>query len=132
MPQEVLNVILSAVSIAVTGLVGWGVKALTTWLNTKIKDSQINTCLSQLTVIVSDAVMSVFQMFVATLKKNGKFDQVAQTEAKNAALEIIKTQLTPELIKFIQNNYGDLEQWLNTKIEAVICDLKATGTITNK
>ena len=132
MPQEVLNVILSAVSIAVTGLVGWGVKALTTWLNTKIKDSQISNCLSQLTVIVSDAVMSVFQTVVATLKKNGKFDQTAQTEAKNAALKIIKTQLTPELVKFIQDNYGDLEQWLNTKIEAVICDLKATGTITNK
>ena len=129
MPQEILNIILSAVSIIVTGLVGWGVKALTSWLNTKIKDAKMSNCLSQLTMIVSDAVMSVFQMFVDTLKKNGKFDQAAQTEAKEAAMNIVKTQLTPELSKFIKENYGDVEKWLGTKIEAVICDLKASGAI---
>ena len=29
MSQEILNIILSAVSVIVTGLVGWGVKAFT-------------------------------------------------------------------------------------------------------
>ena len=132
MPQEVLNIILSAVSILVTGLVSWGVGLLISWLNSKIKDQDLARHLTAVTQIVTDAVMNVFQSFVDTLKKNGSFDEVAQKEAKDRAMEIIMNQLTPELKNYIMNNYGDLQEWISNKIESVIYNLKATNKIAVK
>lgn len=126
MPQEVLNIILSAVSIIVTGLASWGVGVLIAWMNTKIKDQKMAKHLSAVTLIVSDAVMNVFQSFVETLKINGNFDEKAQKEAKDKALNIINSQLTPELTNYIANNYGDVQEWLKNKIEATIYTLKST------
>ena len=124
MPQEVLNIILSAVSIAVTGLVSWGVGVFISWMNSKIKDQTLSKHLTAVTQIVTDAVMSVFQSFVKVLKANGTFDENAQKEAKEKALEIINSQLTEELKQYIADNYGDVQAWLNNKIESVIYTLK--------
>lgn len=132
MPQEVLNIILSAVSIAVTGIVSWAVGLLITWMNKKIKDQTLAKHLTAITQIVTDAVMNVFQSFVETLKNNGKFDEAAQKEAKDRALDIIMKQLTPELKDYITNNFGDLTEWLSNKIESVIYSLKATNKIAVK
>ena len=132
MPQEVLNIILSAVSIAVTGLASWAVGLLISWMNKKIKDQTLAKHLTAVTQIVTDAVMNVFQSFVETLKNNGKFDEAAQKEAKERALDIIMKQLTPELKDYITNNFGDLTEWLSNKIESVIYGLKATNKIAVK
>ena len=129
MSKEILNIVLSAVSLLVTGLVGWGVSVFTNWLNTKIADKKMATHLTHVTHIVTDAVMNIYQSFVETLKTNGKFDANAQMEAKKAALEIINSQLTPELTSYIQANFGDVQAWLGNKIESVIYGLKATNKI---
>lgn len=132
MPQEVLNIILSAVSILVTGLASWGVGVLISWMNSKIKDQKLAQHLTKITQIVTDAVMNVFQSFVETLKVNGRFDEKAQEEAKDRALDIIQNQLTPELVDYIKENYGDVQDWLSNKIESVIYTLKATNKIAVK
>lgn len=132
MPQEVLNIILSAVSILVTGLASWGVGMLISWMNKKIKDQTLVKHLTAVTQIVTDAVMNVFQSFVETLKTNGTFDEKAQVEAKERALSIINLQLTEELVAYIKDNYGDVQAWLSNKIESVIYTLKATNKIAVK
>ena len=132
MPQEVLNIILSAVSILVTGLASWGVGVLISWMNKKIKDQTLVKHLTAVTQIVTDAVMNVFQSFVETLKTNGTFDEKAQAEAKERALSIINSQLTEELVAYIKDNYGDVQEWLSNKIESVIYTLKATNKIAVK
>lgn len=132
MPQEVLNIILSALSIVVTGLASWGVSVLINWMNVKIKDQTLVNHLSAITQIVTDAVMNVFQSFVETLKRNGTFDEAAQKEAKEKAMAIIESQLTGELRKYIADNYGDVQEWLNNKIESVIYSLKASNKLAVK
>lgn len=132
MSQEVLNIILSALSIAVTGLVSWGVGVLINWMNSKIKDQTLAKHLTAVTQIVTDAVMNVFQSFVETLKANGSFDEKAQEDAKERAMDIIMTQLTPELVDYVKTNYGDLEEWLSNKIESVIYTLKSTNKLAVK
>lgn len=129
MPQEILNIIISAVSIVVTGLVSWGVSVLINLMNTKIKDKTLAAHLTAITQIVTDAVMNVFQTFVETLKANGTFDKAAQEEAKQKALDIIMNQLTPELVEYIKSNYGDVKEWISNKIESVIYSLKATKQV---
>lgn len=124
MPQEILNILLSALGIVVTGLVSWGVVVLTNWLNTKIKDKNLAMFLTKVTTIVTDAVKTVYQEFVEALKKDGKFDAEAQAKAKDKALAIIKQQLTDELKSYIETNFGDVEKWLGEKIEAVLYTLK--------
>lgn len=127
MPAEVWNIIWSVVGLVVTGLASWGVGLLINLLNSKIKDQKLAGYLTSITQIVTDAVMEVFQSFVDTLKKNGSFDKAAQEEAKQRAIDIIMTQLTPELKNYITENFGDMKQWLGTKIEAIIYNLKTTN-----
>lgn len=122
--ETIKDILLSGCSIIVTGLLGWGVTVLTSWLNTKIKDKKLASYLTRITQITTDAVECVFQSFVETLKNNDKFDQNAQKEAKDKALEIINSQLTDELKDFIADNYGDIQKWLLNKIESVIYQLK--------
>lgn len=129
MPQEVLNIILSALSIAVTGLVSWGVSLFISWMNSKIKDQELAKHLTKVTQIVTDAVMNVYQSFVETLKANGGFTEECQKQAKEKALEIINSQLTEELKSYISSNYGDIQIWLSNKIESVIYMLKTTNKI---
>ena len=132
MSQEVINIILSGLSIIVTGLASWGVGVLISWMNSKIKDQTLAKHLTTVTQIVTDAVMNVFQSFVETLKANGNFDESAQKEAKERAYAIIMEQMTPELIDYVKDNYGELESWINNKIESVIYTLKSTNKLAVK
>lgn len=70
------------------------------------------------------AVQTVFQEFVDTMKKNGKFDEAAQKEAKERAYNIIINQLTPELQNYIKENFGDMKDYIMNQIEAMVYQLK--------
>lgn len=124
MPQEILNIIFSAIGIVVTGLVSWGVAVLINWLNTKIKDKNLAMFLTKITTIVTDAVKSIYQESVEILKKNGKFDAAAQAEAKQKAKDIITKQLTDEMKDYITSNFGEIDNWLGEKIESILYTLK--------
>lgn len=124
MNQSILNIILAGVSIIVTGLASWGVAVFTNWINSKMKDKKMALLLAQALQIVADAVKLIFQEFVEALKKSGKFDEVAQKEAKEAALQIIMTKLTPELKEFIAANYGEVVDWVSSQIEVAIYNFK--------
>lgn len=124
MPQEILNIILSAAGTVLTALFSWAVGLLISWLNTKIKDKKVAGWVTSITTIITGAVQSVFQTFVETLKENGKFDEKAQQEAKERALDIIMNELTPELKDYITKNFGDMKEWISQQIEAIIYQLK--------
>lgn len=130
--QDFISILWGLLGTILTTLVTFGTTKLIQWMNTKIKDKDIARWSTQITEIVMSAVQSVFQSFVQTLKENGKFDKTAQEEAKNAALEIILKQLTPELKKYIEDNFGDMKTWLGTQIEAAIYQLKNILTKENK
>ena len=114
----------SAVGTALTALFAWLTTVITNAINTNVKDKKNANHLNAINLIVLNAVQNIFQSFVDTMKKNGKFDEEAQKEAKERALTIIKSQLTPELKDYIVSNFGDIEEYLKTKIEATIYQLK--------
>ena len=124
MSTVVMNVLLSVVSVVLTALASWGVAVLTNWLNTKIKDKNMAAMITQCLNIVADAVKQIYQEFVEALKKEGKFDAVAQEEAKKRAIAVVKNQLTPELMDFVKANYGDVEAWIKNQIEVALYNLK--------
>lgn len=124
MPQEILNIIWSAVGVIVTGLLSWATTALISWLNSKIKDNKVKQWTTDLTQIVMRSVMTISQTYVDSLKRENAFTKEAQKEAFNKCMDLIKSQLTPELQKYIQENFGDMETYLKTQIESIIKSLK--------
>ena len=124
MSQDILNAILSGAGVIISALCAWCASMLTKWLDSKIKDEKMKNFLSKMNSIITDAIMAVYQEFVEQLKKEGKFDDEAKAEAKQKAMEIINSQLTTEMKEYIQENYGDIEKWVNQKIESVIYELK--------
>ena len=107
-----------------TGLATWLTALLVDFLNQKIKDKKIARWSTDLFQIVMSAVQTVFQEFVDTMKKNGKFDEAAQKEAKERAYNIIINQLTPELQNYIKENFGDIKDYIMNQIEAMVYQLK--------
>lgn len=125
MNQEILNILLSGLSVIITGLCSWIAATLVKWLNEKISDKKYSDMLGQLIYIITDAVQCVYQEFVEVLKKEGSFTEEAQKEAKERAMNIIYGQLSEKMKQFIIDNYGNIETWLSEKIESVIYSLKA-------
>ncbi|BBA22589.1 hypothetical protein MBVR141_0942 [Mycoplasmopsis bovirhinis] len=124
MNEILMNIISVVVTAVILPLISFAGSKLIAWLNAKIKDENGKIQLTVATTIVTNAVRSVFQTYVDTLKKNGTFDlesqKIALTKAKDEAL----AQMTDDIKEYITKNYGDLEAWLTTQIEATINILK--------
>lgn len=124
MPQEFYAILWSIVGTVVTALASWGVATLIAWMNGKIKDQKLARWSTAVLQIIFSAVQTVFQEFVEVMKKEGTFTSEAQKEAKERAYNIIINQLTPELKKYIEDNFGDMKEWIMNQIESAIYQLK--------
>ena len=114
----------SVIGTGLTALMSWGVSRFIVWMNGKIKDDKMRRHAQAVTEIIYNAVQAIFQTFVEALKDDGKFTEEEQKLAKEKCMEIIMGQLTEELKKYIQDNFGDIQAYLSNQIEAVIYQLK--------
>lgn len=118
------EVVISVVSIIVTALASWGVTELTRLINSKIKDANAKEMLSSAVTTVSDVVKQVYQTYVEALKGQNAFTAEAQKEALAKALETIEAILPEKVKAYLTDNFGNMEAWLTTQIEAAIYSLK--------
>lgn len=119
--QEIL---FSAIGTILTGLLAWLVSIITNWINSKIKDKNAAKILTSVTTLVTNVVQATYQSYVEALKGTDAWTKEAQETALNKALTTIKSQLNSEGIKFIEENYGNVEEYLKTLIESVLYKLK--------
>ena len=119
--QEIL---FSAIGTILTGLLAWLVSIITNWINSKIKDKNAAKILTSVTSLVTNVVQATYQSYVEALKGTDAWTKEAQEAALNKALTTIKSQLNSEGIKFIEENYGNVEEYLKTLIESVLYKLK--------
>lgn len=125
MPQEAMNIVWSALGVIVTTLLSWGIAKAIKYFDKKFEDRRISSFLGKATTIVGDAVKAVYQDFVEALKDDGKFDAEEQKAAKEKALSIINSQLTPELKEFIKEYFGiEVPAWISNQIEVAIYNFK--------
>lgn len=124
MIQEIINILYSALGVIVTGLVSFAVAKLTQWINGKISDRKAANYLSTVASLVLNGVKEVYQTYVEALKNQGSFGKEAQLEALNRCLAKVKSQLVPEVQKYIVDNFGDLDEYLKGLIESTIYSLK--------
>ena len=116
-------VVIPAIPVLVTYLVKY-LKAKTEQTTTKINNEIVRTYLQEATDAVLQAVTYTAQTYVDTLKKQGKFDKEAQQKAFNTAKDIALKLLTDEAKQMIEDLYGDLMLWLETKIEQTVKEQK--------
>lgn len=116
-------VVIPAIPVLVTYLVKY-LKAKAEQTTTKINNELVRTYLQEATDAVLQAVTYTAQTYVDTLKKQGKFDKEAQKIAFNTAKDIALKLLTDEAKQMIEDLYGDLMLWLETKIEQTVNEQK--------
>lgn len=118
---NIISIIVTVVVIPLITLLG---AKLVKWVASKIDDENAAKLLETASTVVLNAVKAVFQTYVEALKKEGKFDAAAQKVALEQAKTIALSQLTADTQKFISANFGDVDTWLVTQIEATINTLK--------
>lgn len=120
MNKVLLNILSVVVTAVILPLISYAGTRLITYLNSKIKDENARIHLTTATNIVVNAVRTVFQTYVESLKACGNFNKEAQLTALNKAKDIALEQMTDEVKNFITKNYGSVDAWLTTNIESTI------------
>lgn len=124
MNDILINIISAVVTTVLLPLITWAVTKLIQYIGTKVKNEKAAALLSTATTIVLNAVRSVFQTYVESLKASGSFDSAAQVEALKKAKEIALSQLGDDVKEYISTNFGNLDGWLTNQIESTINLLK--------
>ena len=120
MNDVLLNILSVVVTAVILPLISYAGTRLISYLNSKIKDENARIHLTTATDIVVNAVRSVFQTYVDSLKASGNFDKEAQLTALTKTKDIALEQMTDEVKNFITKNYGSVDAWLTTNIESTI------------
>lgn len=122
--QMVLNIIEVAINSIIIPLLAWGVKSLVDWLKSKTDNALIEKYIDFASGAVDIAVKETTQTYVDSLKKQGKFDAEAQKEAFYRTFNTAKNLLTEMSVDAIEIVYGDVDEWLKSKIESTIAENK--------
>lgn len=124
MSQELMNLIetcvLAPLIVTISSFLIALLRQQTMKLQAKIKDEKIKRLLEIAEGVVAQVVTSVSQTYVDGLKAEGTFDADAQKEALEKSKAAIYKLLSVEATQAIQDNYDDVEEWIETKIEETI------------
>ena len=124
MNDILINVISAVVTTVLLPLITWAGTKLIQYIGTKVKNEKAAALLTTATTIVLNAVRSVFQTYVESLKASGSFNAEAQKTALSKAKDIALSQLGDDVKEYISSTYGNLEGWLTNQIESTINLLK--------
>lgn len=124
MPIELMEIIFSAIGVIITGLASWATTILVKWLNTKIKNKELASFSEMVVTIVTNAVKCTYQSYVEGIKGTDQWTKEAQEKALQLALETAKKELTTNAVKYIENQHGDIDNYIKTLIESILYDLK--------
>ena len=121
------NVVKQIFELVVFPLLSIGTTYLIILINTKIKELKKQSdndlekkYLDMLNNTITDCVLATNQTYVNELKKQGKFDLDAQKIAFQKTYENVMALLTDEAKKYLSEALGDLQTYVNNKIEAEV------------
>ena len=133
--NEFFSTLLQAVLVAavpvIAAFASKGFVALAQYLGVKVENATFAKYADQIAKAVSTAVIYVAQTYVDELKKSGTFTEENQKIAMQKALEDEKKQLTQEALEFIEITYGDITEYLTSKLEAEVKIQKNAPAVLN-
>ena len=119
------NGIGTEIILGVVGLVMSALGILITYLiNKYIKNDELKGIVNSLNELVRNSVLEIYQTYVEALKKGDIFNETAQKEAQERCLAIINRNMPENVHAWLEANYGDIEAYLKSLIEAQIGLLK--------
>ncbi len=118
------GLIISAVSIIVTGLATWAMGIITKWLNDRLANKKSLKYANDILEIVTTSVKKTYQTYVESIKGTDAWTQEAQQKALEMALSTAEESINMEMAQYIATNYGDVNNYLTDLIHAVLYDLK--------
>lgn len=126
--KDLLLALLQAVLIATTPLLTIALcrflKKKAAELGAKMKNAEGAAFLREVTDAVCTAVTYTNQTYVDTLKTKGEFSLDNQKEALTKAMDKARELLSTDAKIYISQTYGNIDQFLTTKIEAEVKDQK--------
>lgn len=130
MTQELITEIFEIVLIPLlTILTSFFVK----WINSKteeitsnIEDETTKKYIEMLDQTITECVTATNQTYVNSLKAQGSFDTEAQKAAFQQTYQAVMTILSQEAQNYLSSAVGDLETYINQKIESQVNQLKVS------
>ena len=122
--QLILDIIELALTSIILPLAAWGIKKLADWLKVKTESATLEKYIDFAGDAVKMAVEQTTQTYVDSLKKQGAFDGAAQKEAFAKTFATAKGLLTVKATEAISLVYGDVDNWLRSKIESTVAETK--------
>lgn len=86
----------------------------------KTEDEKAQKYLDMISETVIDCVLTTNQTYVDSLKAQGKFDAEAQKIAFQKTYDMVIKFLSAEAKDYITEVYGDITEYLTSKIEAQV------------
>lgn len=130
--NEFLSTLLQAVLIAavpvIAGAAIKGVQAVARHLASKTDNELAQKYLKEVADAIEQAVSFTNQTYVDSLKKSDKFTKENQEEALSKSLEKTLALLTADASQFLEKAYGDLNEYLLTRIEPEVRRQKKADT----
>lgn len=118
---NILGVVVSVVVLPLISVVG---TYLVKFINSKMKNDSNIQLLTDAITIVTNAVKAVMQSYVENLKKNNSFDDESKKIALQLAKDLATEQMSEDIKNYLYDNFGSVETWLTSQIEAIIYSLK--------
>ena len=122
--SEFLSALLQAVLIAAVPMcaafIGHGISAFARYIGVRTKNDDAKKYLADAADAITTAVSRVNQTYVDGLKKSGTFTKENQEEALSLAVKEAFNLMTHETIAFLKEAYGDMYDYLVSKIEAEV------------
>ena len=113
--------------ICIVPLLGLVVGFLITWINAKRKEVLAKTdnemaqaCINIAADIINSAVISTTETYVKSMKNQNIFDVEAQKIALDKTKTVVMETLSEETKTRLSGLYGDLNKYIETKIEEAI------------
>ena len=133
--NEFLTTLLQAILVAAVpvcaAFLGKGLKVLANYLGQKSESDTVKMYMEAIADAVATAVTYTSQVYVDKLKETGQFTKENQREALGIAVAQAKNLLTAEAAAFLESAYGDLNEYLKSRIEAEVRNQKmGVGTLT--
>ena len=127
MSEFLSNLLIAVITAAVPVLTIYAVKLIKQVdanVAAKTDDAKKQGYANEIALAVSEAVSMVSQTYVDSLKNSGEFTKEAQKKAAEKALAACLASISPAAQEFMESVYGDLTEYLTTKIEAEVRNQK--------
>lgn len=122
--NSVLTALITGLGAILTAAIGYGLARLGKWLKSKTNNEKLQSIIDHTLGFTEDVVITINQTYVDELKDKDLFDKAAQKEAFNRAFNNAKSMITEEAQEIINENFGDLDTWLEALIESKVAEVK--------